>query len=582
MSIIIANKVLDRLKAELLQVSNLMQALTSQIKAEHVSKTLKDITAQIEQPFLFVIVGEVKAGKSSFINALLDSKSEICKVAPGPMTDSVQQIIFGEEISETYVNPSFKIITHPTPLLKDISVVDTPGTNTIVEKHQEITERFIPKSDLIVFVFEAKNPYRESAWTFLKFIKEEWRKKIVFVLQQKDLLSEQDLSTNIAGVVKYAQEQGINEPRVFATSALEKQKGNIGNSGFVEVNNFISTHITGGQAPYLKLASINSSISNLKEKISASLVIRKKQLELDRSFRNNIREYLSHKTQKISAKVETLVDHVILSYDNITLSKLDEVSKGLSFFSMIKRSFSSIFGTQENVKDWLDRVIKEFEYKLNFSLKSKLQDGVLDIAEGIQEMAVVVGEKLKTNETILRHSDEIFSDIADKRADVLKDLHRAFADFLNDPESFYDKEVLGDSDKIASNMITGGSLAAIGMILTAITNGVIFDITGGILTAFGLLFAGTTIGRRKRKIMRSLRSEVAKAREKIITEVSNKLQSYTLRVKDKIESNFDSFDLHLEKEERTINDLNIGLKEVTSRLESNEKELLLELDKLNN
>ncbi|MBK7009342.1 MAG: dynamin family protein [Saprospiraceae bacterium] len=43
----------------------------------------------------------------------------------------------------------------------------TPGTNTIVAHHQEITEKFIPYSDLIVFVFEAKNPIANLRGTFL-------------------------------------------------------------------------------------------------------------------------------------------------------------------------------------------------------------------------------------------------------------------------------------------------------------------------------------------------------------------------------------------------------------------------------
>ena len=54
---------------------------------------------------MFVIVGEVKAGKSSFINALLESEKEICKVAASPMTDTIQQIVYGEEESIVEINP---------------------------------------------------------------------------------------------------------------------------------------------------------------------------------------------------------------------------------------------------------------------------------------------------------------------------------------------------------------------------------------------------------------------------------------------------------------------------------------------
>ena len=171
--------------------------VTKEVGHDKLEITLGELRNQLEAPFTFVIVGEVKAGKSSFINALLDTDREICKVAPSPMTDTIQQIVYGTEEKVEIINPYLKKIFQPVEILKEIAIVDTPGTNTIVEHHQEITEKFIPYSDLIVFVFEAKNPYRQSAWDLFTYIKEDWRKKIIFVLQQKDLMSENDLLVNI-------------------------------------------------------------------------------------------------------------------------------------------------------------------------------------------------------------------------------------------------------------------------------------------------------------------------------------------------------------------------------------------------
>ena len=75
----------------------------------------------------------------------------------------------------------------PIDFLKDFNIVDTPGTNTIVANHQEITENFVPMADLIVFVFSVTNPWGGSAWDFLRLIGHEWKKNIVFVVQQADL-----------------------------------------------------------------------------------------------------------------------------------------------------------------------------------------------------------------------------------------------------------------------------------------------------------------------------------------------------------------------------------------------------------
>ena len=64
------------------------------------SEMVSDLRNRIHEPFMFVIVGEVKAGKSSFVNALLGTGKEICKVVLQPMTDTIQQILYG--LLQTY------------------------------------------------------------------------------------------------------------------------------------------------------------------------------------------------------------------------------------------------------------------------------------------------------------------------------------------------------------------------------------------------------------------------------------------------------------------------------------------------
>jgi len=175
MHAIFDSKVKD-FKSDVSSVIQSLFSLTTKVKNETLVTTVRDILERINDPFMFVIVGEVKSGKSSFVNALLATGEEVCKVAPDPCTDTIQQIVYGESAEETMISPYLKQIKQPVEILKQIAIVDTPGTNTISEHHQEITERFIPSSDLIVFVFEAKNPYRQSAWDFLYLLK--WLKKV--------------------------------------------------------------------------------------------------------------------------------------------------------------------------------------------------------------------------------------------------------------------------------------------------------------------------------------------------------------------------------------------------------------------
>ena len=172
----ILNQKLQQYRFQMVEVVKDLHQMAIDINNASLSEMVSDLRNRIHEPFMFVIVGEVKVGKSSFVNALLETDKEVTKVAPDPCTDTIQQILYGEVEQTVVINPYLKKIFYPVEILKEIAIVDTPGTNTIIEHHQEITERFIPGSDLIVFVFEAKNPYRQSAWEFFDYIHKDWQK----------------------------------------------------------------------------------------------------------------------------------------------------------------------------------------------------------------------------------------------------------------------------------------------------------------------------------------------------------------------------------------------------------------------
>ena len=45
---------------------------------------------------------------------------------------------------------------------KQMNVVDTPGTNVILQRQQRLTEEFVPRADLLFFVISADRPLTES------------------------------------------------------------------------------------------------------------------------------------------------------------------------------------------------------------------------------------------------------------------------------------------------------------------------------------------------------------------------------------------------------------------------------------
>jgi hypothetical protein len=132
----------------------------------------------------------------------------------------VQEISYGEEESRTEVSELEEHVHLPLGILRHIAIVDTPGTNSIIREHQRITENYIPQSDLVLFVFFAKNPYTGSAWDFLRYIKRDWQRNTVFVLQQADLLDAGELERTLSLVRQQLAAENIAEPVIFPVSVV--------------------------------------------------------------------------------------------------------------------------------------------------------------------------------------------------------------------------------------------------------------------------------------------------------------------------------------------------------------------------
>lgn len=544
-----------------------LHQLTSDIGQQELAHTVSDLRNRLHEPFMFVVVGEVKSGKSSFINALLESQRDICAVAPDPCTDTVQQIMYGAEEQVTVLNPFLKQIRIPVDILKDIAIVDTPGTNAIIDQHQQITEDFVPASDLIVFVFEAKNPYRQSAWDFFDFIHEDWRKKIIFVLQQKDLLDAEDLTVNIEGVRKQAIQKGIAEPPVFAVSAKLEQKGEA-ESGFEAVKQYIATHITGGQAPYLKLTNNIDTAQNITSRIENGLSDRHAQYHADVAFRADVKESLAEQSQRSLNHAKLLTDSLLGEYDRQTSKTYEELADGLGFFSLTKRALLSTFSKKPDAKVWLSELAASLEENLRNNFDKQLRDGVVDIADSIQQMARLIQLKIQQSPTILAQDHEIFGEIAEKRATVLQELQQRFSSFMDRTENFVGETVFPQETKFSPNVATGSGIAAIGVVLAAVTHTAALDITGGILTALGLVFAGVTVSIKRGQILKTYQSEIQKGRERLSTEIGARLGDYIQDIRQKIDGNFANFDTMLLHEEQQIEQLKTRWVAIDQKLES--------------
>jgi len=142
---------------------------------------INDICRYNSMPILMVVMGEFKSGKSTFINALLGKDVLITDVTPTTavvtllrygvipkimvhkLDGTVQQFPIemlaklSAESDDQYAdfrkNIYYVEVFLRIPLLKYITIVDTPGFNSINEAHTRATKDFMDNADVVVWVF---------------------------------------------------------------------------------------------------------------------------------------------------------------------------------------------------------------------------------------------------------------------------------------------------------------------------------------------------------------------------------------------------------------------------------------------
>jgi len=204
---------------ELLQrLATALERFGSDVAADDLRR-FQEARDQLSGLFLLVIAGEFNSGKSSFINALLGER--VLPEGVTPTTDRINVLRHGPEISEQLREAYLLERTHPAEVLRELNIVDTPGTNAIIRRHEELTRDFVPRCDLVLFVTSADRPFTESERGFLEHIRE-WGKKIVFIVNKIDILTrpaERD------EVIRYVRDNATGllgeTPEIFAVSARQ-------------------------------------------------------------------------------------------------------------------------------------------------------------------------------------------------------------------------------------------------------------------------------------------------------------------------------------------------------------------------
>src|SRR4051812_34978539 len=255
--------------------SKLLVELREAVEHEQVEerRRVDELLDTLEDLFTIVVVGEFNAGKSSLINALFGVKLRV--EGPIPVDDRISILRHGDPPTTRQISDFVVEQFYPIDFLRNITLVDTPGTNSIVSRHQEIPEDFIPRADLVLFITSIDRPLSESERKFLEYIRE-WGKKVVFVLNKIDTKEQNEIDqvieyvkTNLRAVVGF-------DPVIYPARAMTR-------AGFDALEHYIFNVLSAKERVRLKLQAPLDTIISLAKNQFTMIHSRSELLASDRA-----------------------------------------------------------------------------------------------------------------------------------------------------------------------------------------------------------------------------------------------------------------------------------------------------------
>jgi len=326
-------------------LTNLQIALARFSAAQDDRDALENSIRQLDELFLLVVVGEFNSGKSSFLNALFGQK--LLEEGVTPTTSRIHLLKHGEVFERVAVDSFVDVFTAPAEILREIDIVDTPGTNAIQREHEAITEEFIPRSDLVLFVTSVDRPFTESERAFLERIRE-WGKKVVVVLNKLDIL---DKTEDLERIKAFISENSRNllgfTPEIFPISARlafkARETGDaelLKQSNIESLEDYIMNTLDAQERIRLKLSNPMGVGTHLIAKYSGVIDERLTLLQDDFAVTEDIERqlatYQEDTTREFRFRLAD-IDKILAEFENRGVAYFDETIRLLRMLDLINK-----------------------------------------------------------------------------------------------------------------------------------------------------------------------------------------------------------------------------------------------------
>jgi small GTP-binding protein len=512
---ILALPLQEELNAGRQLLAELRDALTRFGATDADQQALAGSIAQLDEFFLLVIVGEFNAGKSAFINALTGQRA--VQEGVTPTTAEIHLLKYGETASSTLTDRGLRVITAPADLLRDVHIVDTPGTNAIIREHEELTARFVPRSDLVLFVTSADRPFTETERAFLETIRD-WGKKIVIVVNKIDIF---ERPADLDEVLRFVRDSarrllGI-VPETFGVSARLALRAKQGEpsvwaaSGFDALERYIRESLDEQSRFRLKLSNPMGVGQALAQRYATIAEERLQVLEVDIALLEQIERELALYREDLARGFElrmTAVEKVLVDMEH----------RGHVYFEDTLRlgRVMDLLNRARIQKEFEDRVVADAPRLIERRV-SELIDWLVD-QDFRQWQAVTTQLTQRTREQQSRTlgAPDVGTFHLD-RARLIDSVGRESQRVVDSYDKQREAAEMADHARsaVTTAAAAGGAALGLGTLVTIAASTAAADITGivmaGLIAALGFL----VIPARRRKAKAEMNEKVTALRERL-------------------------------------------------------------------
>jgi len=487
-------------------------------------ETLQGLNASLREPFLFVVMGEVKAGKSTVLNALFGR--EFCRADVLPATDRIYLFKYASETRDVPINEHLTECYRPNNFLRDFNIVDTPGTNTIVAEHQRIAEEFVPMADLVLFVFSITNPWGASAWQFLDLIHNRWKKNILFILQQSDLRDAGEVEAVRKHLEQTAREKLGSSLPIFAVSAKAAFQAKTGDpaererllaqSHFDELEHYISETIAGGETGAGKLRSVCQSalviVRELAEKAKGAFAT----IQKDNDRIQQLGGVLEERKEQSFRQVGGVLWSLAQNFERTQKKSEELLAERLSW----ARTMQLIFRKQK----WHSEFQESIDLQLRDTLKRQIANSIELLETDLRTVWQQLHESIQKTFAAEVPAPPAPPDFINERDQLLKRIELTLIERMSG-KAIEDQMTRMFNDAAAWMRLPAGIAVAGGAaaVAAALAHIAVVDITGSVAAIAALSSAAVAVVKRNR-ILGEFRKQMSDKREEILSPVEDHLR----------------------------------------------------------